>query len=154
MCVVVSAAAQAKRDDERMAAEPPNVSDRQIRIYTGRTQEPQLIPLPIQTKLGRSAERVRQLAAALGQAAVVSLWKPIQAGDRPLATFEGDRALVAIGLAKKVSPTNFDLASGLYVATPPLLRHLGIDPAKIDPTADFLADPTVPTDKLLILNFR
>ena len=154
--VVVTAAAQEKRDDERMAAEPPNLSDRQIRVYTGRTQEPQLIPLPIQTpaQLARSAERVRQLAAALGQAAVIPLWKPIQPGDPPLATFEGTRALVAVGLAQKVSPKNFNLASGLYVATPPLLRYLGIDPATVDPTADFLADPTVPTDELLILNMR
>ena len=154
--VVVTAAAEEKRDDERMAAAPPNLSDRQIRVYTGRTQEPQLIPLPIQTpaQLARSAERVRQLAAALGQAAVIPLWKPIQPGDPPLATFEGDRALVAVGFAKKMSPKNFNLASGLYVATPPLLRYLGIDPATVDPTADFLADPTVPTAELLILNFR
>ena len=41
----------------------------------------------------------------------------------------------------------------LYVATPALLRHLGIDPATVDPTADFLADPTVPTEELVILNF-
>jgi putative ABC transport system permease protein len=44
--------------------------------------------------------------------------------------------------------------SGLYVATPALLRYLGIDPATVDPNADFLADPTVPTDKLVILNPR
>jgi putative ABC transport system permease protein len=40
------------------------------------------------------------------------------------------------------------------VATPALLRYLGIDPATVNPNADFLADPTVPTDKLLILNPR
>ena len=85
---------------------------------------------------------------------MIPLWKPIQPGDPPLATFEGTRALVAVGFARKVNPKNFRLASGLYVATPPLLRHLGIDPATVDPTADFLADPTVPTAELLILNFR
>ena len=30
----------------------------------------------------------------------------------------------------------------------------GIDPATVDPTADFLADPTVPTEELVILRFR
>jgi putative ABC transport system permease protein len=154
--VVVTAAAEEKRDDERMAAQPPNLSDRQIRIYTGRTLEPQLIPLPIRTpaQLARSAERVRQLAGALGQAVVIPLSKPIQPGDPPLATFEGDRALVAVGLAKKMGAKKFKLESGLYVATPLLLRHLGIDPATVDPTADFLADPTVHAEELLILSFR
>jgi len=154
--VVITASAEEKRDADRMAAQPPNLTDRQIRVYTGPTREPQLIPFPIQTtaQLARSAERVRQLAAALGQAAVIPLSKPIQPGEPPLATFEGERAIVAVGLARKVNEKSFNLASGLYVATPSLLRHLGIDPATVDPTADFLADSTVPTDELLILSIR
>jgi putative ABC transport system permease protein len=154
--VVVTAAAQEKRDDERMAAKPPNLSDRQIRVYTGRTRDPQLIPLPIQspTQLARSAAQVHRLAAGLGQAVVIPLWKPLQPGEPPLATFEGDRALVAAGFARPTALKKFNLASGLYVATPPLLRYLGIDPATVDPAADFLADPTVPTEQLVILNMR
>ena len=154
--VVVTAAAEEKQDDERMAAKPPNLSDRQIRVYTGRTRDPQLIPLPIQSpaQLAASAARVRQLAAGLGQAVVIPLWKPFQPGEPPLATFEGDRALIAAGLARKTGSKSFNLASGLYVATPALLRHLGVDPATVDPTADFLADPTVPTEELVILSFR
>jgi putative ABC transport system permease protein len=154
--VVVTAAAEEKRDDERMAAKPPNLSDRQIRVYTGRTQDPQLIPLPLQSpaQLARSAASVRQLAAGLAQAVVIPLWKPFQPGEPPLATFEGDRALIAAGLARKTGFKSFNLASGLYVATRPLLRHLGVDPATVDPTADFLADPTVPTEELVILSFR
>ena len=154
--VVVTAAAEEKQEDERMAAKPPNLSDRQIRVYTGRTRDPQLIPLPIQSpaQLAASAARVRQLAAGLSQAVVIPLWKPVQPGEPPLATFEGDRAIVAAGLARRTGPRSFNLASGLYVATPALLRFLGIDPATVDPTADFLADRTVPTDELVILRFR
>ena len=126
--VVVTAAAEEKQEDERMAAKPPNLSDRQIRVYTGRTRDPQLIPLPIQSpaQLAASAARVRQLAAGLGQAVVIPLWKPVDPGEPPLATFEGDRAIVAAGLARKTSPKGFNLASGLYVATPasaPAPRH-------------------------------
>ena len=62
--------------------------------------------------------------------------------------------MIAAGLARKTGFKSFNLASGLYVATPPLLRHLGVDPATVDPTADFLADPTVPTEELVILSFR
>jgi putative ABC transport system permease protein len=154
--VVVTAAAEEKREAERMAAELPNLSNRQIRVYAGPTGDSELIPLPIQTpaQLARSAARVRQLAAGLDGATVIPLRKALQPGDPPIITFEGDRALVAVGLARQVDPKRWTRESSLYVATPALLRHLGIDPATIDPSADFLADPTVPTDALVILGRR
>jgi putative ABC transport system permease protein len=149
--VVVTAAAEERQEDEQAAAALPNLSDRQIRVYLGPTRDPELIPVPIQTpaQLRRSAARVRQLAAGL-EAAVIPLHKAFQPGDPPIV-IEGDRALVAVGFAKKVGPQSWKRGSGLYVATPALLRHLGIDPATIDPSADFLADPTVPTDEFVIL---
>ena len=45
-----------------MAAKPPNLSDRQIRVYTGPTQDPQLIPLPIQTPAQLAARMLRASA--------------------------------------------------------------------------------------------
>jgi putative ABC transport system permease protein len=72
--------------------------------------------------------------------------------DPPIVTFEGDRALLAVGLAQRNGPRSWTRASGVYVATPALLEHLGIDPATVDPGADFLADSTVPTGKLVILS--
>jgi putative ABC transport system permease protein len=154
--VTVIAAAEEKKDDERMAAELPNLSDRQLRVYAGPTRDPELISLPLQTpvQLARSAARVRQIAAGLDQAAVIPLRKVIQPGERPIVTFEGDRALVAVGLARQTSPKNWTRGSGVYVATPALLRHLGIDPATVDPNADFLADPTVPIDELVLLDIE
>jgi putative ABC transport system permease protein len=154
--VVINAAAHDKRDEERTAAEPPNLTNRQIRVYTGATREPELIPTPIQTpaQLARSAARVRQLAAGLDHAAVIPLRKALQPGDPPIVTPEGDRARVTVGLARQTGPRSYTIGTGLYVATPALLRHLGIDPATVKPSTDFLADPTIPTDKLLILSFR
>jgi putative ABC transport system permease protein len=154
--VVITAAAQEKREDERAAADLPNLSDRQIRVYTGPTREPELIPIPIQTpaQLARSAARVRQLAAGLDQAAVIPLRQALQPGEPTIVTPEGDPAFVAVGLARQTGPHSWTRGSGVYVATPTLLRHLGIDPATVDPSADFLADPTVPTDKLKILSIR
>jgi hypothetical protein len=85
-----------------MAANLPNLSDRQIRVYMGQTREPELIPIPLQTpaQLARSAARVRQIAAGLGEAAVIPLRKVVQPGARPIVTFEGDRALIAVGQPK------------------------------------------------------
>ena len=154
--VTVTAAAEEKRDDDRMAAELPNLSDRQIRVYAGSTRDPELISLPLQTpaQLARSAARVRAIAAGLGQAAVIPLRKVVQPGERPIVTPEGDRALVAVGLAKQESPKNWTRGSSLYVATPALLRYLGIDHATVGPSADFLADPTVPTGEFVILDIE
>ncbi len=155
--VTVIAAAEEKKDDDRMAASLPNLSDRQIRVYTGATQDPELISLPLQTpaQLERSAARVRQIASGLSQAAsVTSLHKAVQLGATPIVTFEGDRALVAVGLRKQDNPKSWTPGSGLYVATPALLGHLGIDPATVRPSADFLADATVPINELVILSRR
>ncbi len=147
--VTVTAAAEEKKDDDRMAAELPNLSDGQIRVYTGSTSN-RSSPLPLQTpaQLALSAARVRQIAAGLGQAAVIPLRKVIRPGERAMVTFEGDRALVAVGLSRQTSPKSWTRGSGVYVATPALLGHLGIDPATVDRSADFLADPTVPIDEL------
>ncbi len=154
--VTVTAAAEEKREDERLAAELPNLSDRQIRVYTGPTQEPELIPLPLQTpaQLAQSAARVRKIASGLGEATVIPLQKAVQPGARPIVTFEGDRALVAVGLSKRTGPESWNRGSGVYVATPALLRYLGVDPGTIDPSADFLADATVATDELVILKIQ
>jgi putative ABC transport system permease protein len=154
--VVVTASAEEKREADRMAADLPNLTDRQIRVYTGATRQPELIPLPIQTpaQLARSAARVRQLATALDHAAVIPLRQAYQPGAPPIVTSEGDRALVAVGLARQDGPKHWNLGSRVYVATPALLRHLGIDPAAVGPRPDFLADPTVPTDELVILSPR
>ena len=152
----VTAAAEEKKDDDRMAAELPNLSDRQIRVYTGSTQEPELISLPLQTpaQLGRSAARVRQIAAGLGEAAVIPLRKAYQPGAPPIVTFEGDSALVAVRFSKQIEPKSWTQGSGVYVATPAMLRYLGIDPASVDSSADYLADATVPTGEFVILDIR
>jgi putative ABC transport system permease protein len=154
--VVVTAAAEEKQEDERLAAELPNLSERQIRVYTGPTSDPELIPVPLQTpsQVARSAVRVHQIASGLGQASVFPLQKAVRPGDTPIVTFEGDRALVAVGLAKRIGPRMTTRGSGVYVATPAVLRYLGVDPSAVDPSADFLADPSVPTDELLILDIR
>jgi putative ABC transport system permease protein len=154
--VVVIASAEETREAQRMASELPNLSERQIRVYTGSTRDPELIALPIQTPAdrARSAAQVRQLAAGLGQATVIPLWKVVHTGDSPIVTFAGQRALVAVGLAKKTEPKHFTPGSGLYVATPAVLRYLGVDSATVDPTSDFLADPAVLTDDLVLLDIR
>ena len=56
--VVIVAAAEEKQS----AAEPANLSNRQIRVYTGATPRPEIAVQP-RAELERQATRVRQLAA-------------------------------------------------------------------------------------------
>ena len=56
----------------------------------------------------------------------------------------------SIALSRQVDTQFTTLEGFLYVATPALLRHLGIDSATVDPSTDFLADQSVPTDELVI----
>ena len=69
----------------------------------------------------------------------------------PIVTSRATRALATVELARqRRSRRSFTRRIGLYVATPAVLRYLGIDPATVDPGTDFLADPSVPTDELVI----
>ena len=77
--VVIIAAAEEKRS----AGEPPNLSNRQIRVYTGATPEPDFVPIQTPAQLERMAAGVRRLAAGLDDAAVISLHSVIQPAHSP-----------------------------------------------------------------------
>ena len=148
--VVVTGAAEAKR----AAGGPPNLSSRQIRVYTGPTEAPMLVPIQTAAQLDRMAARVRELAARLDHAAVIPLQNAFEPDGIPPQVIGGVRLLPTIDLARQVGAHTYRAESRLYVATPALLGHLGIDPAAVDPSTDFLADPTVRTDELVIVGTK
>src|SRR6266511_2884524 len=148
--VVIASAEAAKR-----SAEPPNLSNRQVRVYLGRPKTREVIPAQALSQIDRLSASVRQLAAQLGDADVLPLRKALQPGTPaffdPVA---GYRVLLPTELARKIDRRSYRPAAELFVATPAVLRYLGIDPATIDPGTDFLAAPGVPTNELLIPSFR
>jgi putative ABC transport system permease protein len=162
--VVIVAAAE----EGKSAGAPPNLSSRQIRVHTAPIAEPDPVGVAVLTaaELERMAVGVRRLAADLDDAAVIPLHNARQPSERP-GTIDGVRIYHTQGLYRKIddpeserwsrraktcaSETNcWVLESRLYVATPSLLRYIGIDPASVDPSTDFLADPSVETDGLVI----
>ncbi len=162
--IVILAAAEEKKS----AGEPPNLSNRQIRVYTAETPGPELVAIKTPAQLGRMAARVHQLAADLDGAAVIPLSNAYQVGEqsRPEG---GLQVLRTEDLLRRVddpdsSPgKSFHCAnrqlcyiheSRLHVATPALLRYLGIDSATVDPSTDFLVDNTVQTDELVTVRFE
>ena len=159
--VVIVAAAEEKES----AGEPPNLSDRQIRVYTGATFGAEVVAIQAPAELERMAERVRGLAAGLDDAVVIPLHNAYQPGARPMAN-NGMRERLTQVFSRKIDDPNsqrwsrramncfgpatcYVMESRLYVATPTLLSYLGIDPAAVDPSTDFLADRSVSTDELV-----
>jgi putative ABC transport system permease protein len=160
--VVVVAAAEENKAD----AAPPNLSDRQIRVYTG-LREQEILAVQTPAELERMAARVRELAASLDDAAVIPLHNAVRPDIEPGVAPDGTRFISTEVLTRKVddpeserwsgrgiiclaNPTCYVIESRLYVATPAMLRYLGIDPAAVDPGTDFLADAAVRTDELVI----
>jgi putative ABC transport system permease protein len=141
--VVVASAEAAKK-----ASEPPALSDRQIRVYLGSGDARELTPVEAPAQLPRLASSARRLTAQLDQATVIPLRKATQPGAPPLL----------FGDTRFFSPLDFMRRFGrmyrpegqLYVATPAVLRYLGVDPATIDRGTDFLVDHSVQTDGLVL----
>ena len=137
-------------------------------MYTAATPGPELVAIKTPAQLERMAARVDQLAADLDGAAVIPLSNAYQVGEQPRPE-GGMRVLRTEVLVRRVDDPDswpgrsFHCAnrqlcyiheSRLHVATPALLRYLGIDSATIDPSTDFLVDKTVQTDGLVTVRFE
>jgi putative ABC transport system permease protein len=146
--VVVSSAEAAKRN-----AEPVNLSDRQVRLYLGRPGTREVIPEQAVKEIDRLSVAAQQVADRLGDATLVPLSKAFQPGTPtffdPVA---GYKVLPTVELTKK-SGRQYRSAVQLFVATPAMLRYLGIDPSTIRPGTNFLAAPGVGVEKLVIPSF-
>jgi putative ABC transport system permease protein len=145
--VIIASAEHAKK-----AAEPENLTNRQIRIYTG---PPELREEPAVLTAAQQATRaasVRQLAGDLG-ANVIPLTRAYQRGVSPMAVGDS-RVRPTIELTKESNGPGgrkgFAPQVQVYVATPAVLGYLGIDPATIDPRTDFLVDRRARVNDLVI----
>ena len=148
--IAVSVVVTASAEDAKAAADPPSLSNRQIRVYLGPSEAKNLPRVDASAQIGSLAAGVRQLAAALDHATRTPLRKAVEPGAPPMIL--GDtRVYPTVELAKRFG-AKYNV-SPLYVATPAVLRYLGIDPARIDPSADFLVDRSVATSDLIIPSF-
>jgi putative ABC transport system permease protein len=150
--VVITSAEAAKKN-----AEPANLSDRQIRVYLGPADARELTPTDAPAQLEALAARVRRIAAQLDGATVIPLRRVVQPGVAPFV-IRGTRVFVSVNLVTPFNPAegakSSDSRSPVYVATPAVLRYLGIDAGTVAASTDFLADRSVRTDGLVIPNLR
>ena len=109
----------------------------------------ELTPVDALARMGRLRASVQQLAARLDQATLTPLRTAVEAAVAPMAV-GSTRVFPMIELTKTSDGKRFTSQSQLYVATPAVLRYLGIDPATIDPSTDFLLDRSVKANDLVI----
>jgi putative ABC transport system permease protein len=94
---------------------------------------------------------VRELAATLDDATVVPLEKAIERRNATwVEAYSGVKEFMTLDLARSDGDRSFRPAATLFVATPTVLRYLGIDPESIDPASDFLVQSGVALDNLVI----
>ena len=145
----------ASAEDAKKASEPASLSDRQIRLYLGPSEDRTLTPVDAPGQLDRLAAGARRVAAPLDGATVIPLRKATEPGALPGRFPGGDTQFIhAIELTRTfMSPEggkNYRSQTQLYVATPAVLEYLGIDPATIDPGTDYLVDRSVTAKDLVI----
>jgi putative ABC transport system permease protein len=151
--VVVIASAEAAK----ASGEPASLSDRQVRVYLGPPEDRRLIPLDAPARLDRLTAGARDIAAQLNRGTLLPLRKAVEPGAEPGVVGE-TRFLPTIELTKVfTSPEggkNYRNESELFVATPAVLRYLGIDPAAVDPDTDYLVDRSVATNELVVPSMK
>jgi len=152
-CVSPLLALIASAQEAKDAKAPPSLSERQIRVYLGPPGAQKLTPIEPSAQLERQTAAVQQLAAHLDRATLIALRKAVQPGA-PLLVEGNIRSRPTIELARRFdSPgggTSYRVDSELYVATPAVLRYLGIDPATLDTSTDFLVDRSADPKELAI----
>jgi putative ABC transport system permease protein len=143
--VVIASAEEAKR-----ASAPASLSDRQLRVYLGPSEARELTPVDAPARIDQLTATARQIASQLDQATMTPLRTAVEPGAAPIAV--GDtQVFPAIELTKQTGNRKKLVGqSQLYVATPAVLRYLGIDPTTINPSADFLLDRSVNANELVI----
>jgi putative ABC transport system permease protein len=115
-----------------------NLSDRQLLFRIG-DAEP-LIPQRAPAELARLRSEVDRLAATLDHSTVVALDAAVNPNDREGR--DGQVMRPAVVLARPIGESTLRGIGILYVATPELLGHLGLDHASVDPDTDVLTTHT------------
>ncbi|MEV5574327.1 FtsX-like permease family protein [Spirillospora sp. NPDC052269] len=129
-----------------------NLSDRQLVIRIGRLGDP-VVPLRTDRAIADLDAQVRRIAAQLPNAEVVALDLPVDPAIRPepgYADAQGGQPAADLGIPPGSTGKDDDAAAGagrssgalqavpLYVETPGLLEHLGVDPASVGPSTDLV----------------
>ena len=120
------------------AADAGNLPDSQLQIWIGEPGDNQLVPIRTPAELSTLAAAVHRIAGSLGAAAVIPLDMPVNPASKPQAA--GQQPVVSLNapVDQAAGRNGVYHSVALYVATPAVLRLLGINPAMIGPATSIL----------------
>jgi putative ABC transport system permease protein len=141
--IIISSAA------DKTAASAGNLPVTQILVWIGQAEggngpDGPVVPARTPAQLGVLAAAVHQIAGPLHHPEVVALDMPVNPADKPQAGGQGSPAgqpVASLGAPQNPAATGRGGTYStipLYVATPAVLRYLGISPATIASSTDFL----------------
>jgi putative ABC transport system permease protein len=132
VAIVVTAAAA------EHSADTGNLSDRQLLVQAREDPGPKPPYLPEAAELAGLQAGVDRLAASLDDPTVIALDVPL---DPNASVDPGDEGRLPVELGEPMSD-GLRFVSSLYVATPALLDHYGVDLDAVDPSTEFLTGET------------
>ncbi|HEX9356254.1 MAG TPA: FtsX-like permease family protein [Streptosporangiaceae bacterium] len=143
--IIISSAA------DKTAANAGNLPDAQILVWIGQPEggngpdgpDGPVVPARTPAQLRVLAAAVHQIAGPLQHAAIMALDMPVNPADKPQPGSQGGQPVAGLGAPQNPAAGGRGgsySAIPLYVATPAVLRYLGISPATIAPATDFLTD--------------
>jgi putative ABC transport system permease protein len=120
------------------AADAGNLPDSQLQIWIGEPGDNQLVPIRTPAELSTLAAAVHRIAGSLGAAAVIPLDMPVNPASKPQTA--GQQPVVSLNapVDQAAGRNGVYHSVALYVATPAVLRLLGINPAMIGPATSIL----------------
>jgi putative ABC transport system permease protein len=120
------------------AATAGNLPDSQLLIWIGQPGDNQLVPIRTPAEMSALAAAVHRIAGSLGGAAVIPLDMPVNPASKPQPG--GQQPVVSLNapVGQAAGRNGVYHSVALYVATPAVLRLLGINPATIGPATDIL----------------
>ena len=123
------------------AANAGNLPANQMQIWIGQPGETRLVPIRSPAELSALAAAAHRIAGSLGGAAVIPLDMPVDPASKPQP--DGQQPVVSLNAPEgQAAGRNAVYQSvALYVATPAVLRLLGLNPATVDPATDILTVP-------------
>jgi putative ABC transport system permease protein len=138
--IIISSAA------DQSAATAGNLADTQILVWIGPLDGPNGPVTPVRTaaQLRILAGAVHQIAGPLRHPEVIALDMPVDPADKPQPGGPGSaggQPVASMGAQQDPGASGRGGSYStipLYVATPAVLRYLGISPATITPATDFL----------------
>src|SRR5262249_46487354 len=126
-------------------------TERQIRVHLGPSENREGVPVDVLSRQATLAANVRRLAAQLDHATVIPLRMTVERlSNTWVDQFSGTQMFATVDLTTTKDQKSFEHAAWLFVATPTLLKYLGIDPATVRPSTDFLVYPGVPIRELVM----